>query len=51
MIGAKQLFGTIHFHRKKKYYDSQWWQSSSRSSKHLALCSAEELNSYRFATT
>jgi len=45
--------GTIDFHcrKKNKYYGSQWCQSSNRSSKYLALCSAEERNSYRFATT
>jgi len=37
--------------RKKKYNGSQWYQSSNRSSKYLPLCSAEERNSYRFATT
>jgi len=37
--------------KKKKYYGSQWCQSSNRSSKYLPLCSAEERNSYRFAAT
>jgi len=29
---------------KKKYYGSQWWQSSNRSSQYLSFCSAEERN-------
>jgi len=29
---------------EKKYYRSQWCQSSNRSSKYLSLCSAEERN-------
>jgi len=44
-------FGIIDFHRrKKKYYGSQWCQSSNRSSKYLPLSSVEERNSYRVAT-
>jgi len=37
--------------RKKRYYGSQWCQSSNRSSKYLLLCLVEEGNSHRFATT
>jgi len=36
---------------KIKYYGNQWCQAYNRSSKYLPLCSAEERNSYRFATT
>jgi len=36
---------------KKKYYGSQWCQNSNRSSRYLPLCSAEERNSNKFATT
>jgi len=48
----EQLFGTIDFHSRKKYYGSQrcqttvWIQSFF---KYLPLCSAEEKKSYWFA--
>ncbi len=40
---------------EKKYYGSHWYKQKqfgySRSSKYLILCSAEEINPYKFGTT
>jgi len=47
------IFGTIDFHIvfTMEVNGAKQLFGSNRSSKYLSLCSAEERNSYRFATT